>query len=110
MSSFVEKILSLLPEEVALFFDAIICDRDDSALPYADCWLFRTDHYSYRKKKSRNNESPIPMYYIDSKLYSAQRISLILFNHTDCVKKSGVIAMCGNNACVNPAHLQISNK
>ncbi len=109
-TTFEQRVLGMTVEEVEAFLSHIDADFEDSILPQADCMLFRSDTHTIKKGIVNVEGVATPTYTIDSKQYSAQRISLILFTQSDPLKKSDIYALCGNEYCIKPNHLRIRKR
>ena len=105
-TAFQERVLSMAWEEVVKFLSCADYDFDGSTKCPSQCMTFVPTHYKEKKTRSHGIEKT-PMYTIDGCGHSAQRISHILFNHTDPVRMSRITTLCGNHSCINPYHMEV---
>lgn len=68
-------------------------------------WYCRGDCSGF---KSTKTEEMTPMYILNGKYVSVQRIIWILKNRHDPIYKANIINRCNVSSCVNPSHLTIN--
>lgn len=99
------RIERMTATELDAFWAHVELDLDAEMNHPATHWLFLATHNALKNKKTGEET---PMYMLDRRFISAQRIALILFGARDPVHKIRIETLCEQYNCVNPCHLAIS--
>ncbi len=97
-----ELLLTLSVSELDALFANVVMTPEADAKDGDAHW-----HYYNFEADSRANREKTLMYSLKSRYLNVRRVMYVLYHHTDPVFEHRLQALCGDETCVNPLHMQL---